>query len=146
MRGRKQQEKRAVSNPPEAFPSKPGQPPEYLDRVGKAEYQRLSEVLEKGEILGKTDPRLIELYALNYSLLLRATIELQEQPLTMMSKDRMFVNPTIGVIHNTTAKLSAIQNELGLTPASNQKIEIEAKKASGLDEFLKEFNAPSKKG
>lgn len=145
MRGRKPIESKHTT-PPDAFPAKPIEPPSYLDDNGKAEYVRLSLILEACGTLGKTDPRMVEMYSINYSMLIRAAQELQESPLNNNSNGRLYTNPLIGTIHNTTQKLTSIQSELGLTPTSINKVEIEIKKkSSGIDDLVKERNGKAKK-
>lgn len=112
-------------------------PPAYLDPVATQEYRLLTSILVEAGTLPQTDPKLIEMYAINYSLLKRATEDLQEQPLNMVAENgRSFINPLVGAIHNTTQKLMAIIGDLGLSPVSVAKLAIQpAKQADPLADF-----------
>ena len=100
------------------------EPPGYLDAVSRAEYLGLVAVLEDSGKLSTCDPKLIELYSINYSLLLRAVTDLAGQPLTFSEEGkRPFVNPLIGVVHNSTQKLRQVIGDFALSPVTSKLVE-----------------------
>ena len=62
--------------------------PAYLDGAAKVEYLALANILDASGKLSQTDPKLIELYAINYDLLVRAYVESKSQPLLTPSGSR----------------------------------------------------------
>lgn len=100
------------------------EPPAYLDDQAKVEYRTLAEVLDAEGTLAQTDTKLLELYAVNYSILVRAYGELQRQGLTIESTGgRLFVNPNIGTITNATQKVRQVITDLGLSPTAAKLVE-----------------------
>ena len=96
--------------------------PSYLDDLARVEYAKLVEVLAESGNLAKTDPRLIEAYAGNYSLMVRAITELNTAPLVTGDKGRSFVNPLVGIVHNSTQKVRQVIADLGLSPSSAKAV------------------------
>jgi P27 family predicted phage terminase small subunit len=76
-------------------------------------------MLQARASLSKTDPRLIELYAMNYGLA-RKAYETIEADGTTVESDRGNVSehPSIQTLNAATIRLKAIMNDLGLTPSS----------------------------
>ena len=121
--------------------------PAYLDDVARAEYEHLVSILVEAGTIEQCDPKLVELYAINYALLQRAATELQRQPLNMVAGNgRSFINPLVGAIHNTTAKLQSIIGDLGLSPVSIGKLNLEPKpQADPLVEFARQWSTGAAK-
>lgn len=98
--------------------------PSYLDNVARDQFKALARVLLECGKLPQTDVKLIEAYAANYSLLIRAVEDLNTQPLTYTSENgRPFVNPLIAVVHNATQKVRQIIADLALSPVTAKLVE-----------------------
>jgi P27 family predicted phage terminase small subunit len=94
-------------------------PPAHLRDVARDEYIRLAKILEGVGALDRTDARLIELYAVNYSLARQASDELERDGPTMtMPKGGIAAHPMIGVLNAATIRLRGLISDLGLAPNS----------------------------
>ena len=72
-------------------------------------------------VLERTDPRLIELYAVNYELVRKAYEQLSKDgPTIITDKGNTLEHPCIRTINGATIRLKAIINDLGLCPASSK--------------------------
>lgn len=91
--------------------------PTYLDEVAKKEFNALARTLDESGKLPNTDPKLIELYAANYSLLMRAVTELSNQPL---QNEKGRPNSLIAVVHNCTQKVRQVIADLALSPTTSK--------------------------
>lgn len=113
-------------------------PPPFLDDVAKAAYAALADVLSESGNLAKTDPKLIEAYAINYGLLIAAYKELHATPL-MYPREGIAPapNPCLAIVNNATAKVVQVIGQLGLSPASAKKIAdgLPSGDAAGWSEF-----------
>lgn len=91
--------------------------PDYLTDRGRAVYGWLVGVLREAGRLSRTDPRLIEAYAVNYDLLVTAYEEIKRDGLTVVS-DRGNKNPhpLLTAVNQSTQRLKTIITDLGLNP------------------------------
>jgi P27 family predicted phage terminase small subunit len=116
--------------------------PAYLDDLAAEEFDKLTAVLAESGNLAKTDAKLIEVYAANYSLLVRAVTELGVSPLVFTGdKGRAFINPLIAVVHNSTQKIRQVIGDLGLSPSSAKQVADNLPSigsAAGWDEFVED--------
>jgi P27 family predicted phage terminase small subunit len=70
-------------------------------------------------LLEKTDPRLIELYAMNYELACKAYDRIEvDGPTVESDRGNLSEHPCVQTLNAATIRLKAIMNDLGLTPAS----------------------------
>lgn len=97
------------------------EPSAHLSGAARAEFLRLVELLDGAGTLGRTDPRLVELYAVNYDLLCRARDELDRDGLTQANaKGTLVPHPMIAVLNSATIRLRGLIADLGLTPATSR--------------------------
>jgi P27 family predicted phage terminase small subunit len=97
----------------------PLESPAYLSERAQAEYARLVGVLERRGLLNATDPRLVELYAMNYDIARLAYEKITTEGATVESdRGNTSEHPSVQTLNAATIRLKAIAVELGLTPAS----------------------------
>ena len=126
---------RTPLNSPVGFKAVPfsAEAPDYLSDRAKSEYARLVGVLQLRGILGATDPRLIELYAMNYDLARSAYDQIQADGCTVESdRGNLAEHPAVKTMNAATIRLKAIAVEMGLTPASAKASRAQPA-AGGLD-------------
>lgn len=101
--------------------------PDHLTGLAREEYGRIVDLVRQHGNLSKTDPRLIEIYAINYELLRRAYAEVEAQGPTVESdRGNVSEHPSIQTINSCTIRLKAIINDLGLTPSSCRYSSVQA--------------------
>jgi P27 family predicted phage terminase small subunit len=95
--------------------------PEYLSERARAEYSRLVDDLDGAGKLAGTDPRVIELAAMNYDLGRSAYDQIQADGCTVESdRGNLAEHPAVKTLNAATIRYKAIMVELGLTPASRK--------------------------
>lgn len=93
--------------------------PQYLSERARAEYSRLSDELDSRGRLALTDPRLIELYAMNYDLAGSAYDQILADGCTVESdRGNVAEHPAIKTLNAATIRIKALACEMGLGPAS----------------------------
>jgi len=97
----------------------PPESPDHLSERARAEYARLVDLLERRGVLAATDPRLVELYSMNYDLARLAYDKIVAEGATVESdRGNTSEHPSIQTLNAATIRLKAIINDLGLCPAS----------------------------
>lgn len=96
-------------------------PPSHLDAVAKAAWIHVVGLLARAGNLDRTDPTLVETYAINVSLLRGAREAIGEGGLIIKDRfDADQVHPAVAIVNSTTMRIKAIVNDLGLCPASSK--------------------------
>ncbi len=97
------------------------EPPAELPGPALAEWHRLVGLLRHAGTLERTDPRLVELYAVNYDLLCAAREKVDAEGVTVRSATGMaHLHPAVSVINQATIRLRGLIADLGLAPASSR--------------------------
>ena len=95
--------------------------PAYLCLDAQAEYRRLAGVLKAAGTLEKTDPKVLESWAVNVDLLTRAYADIDRDGLTVATPGGgLASHPSVKVLNSASMRIKAIAAELGLTPASSK--------------------------
>lgn len=96
--------------------------PEHLTGRVREEYARVAERLHQAGKLDATDPRLIELYAVNYDLVRAAKDELDRDGLTFSTEKGIYPHPMVGVLNAATIRLRGLIADLeGVKPSGDTK-------------------------
>ena len=96
-------------------------PPAHLTADERAVFLAVVAKLIAFGVLERTDPTLIELYAVNYALLVKAKDAVAKEGLTTKTRfESLAPHPLLNVISQTTVRLKGILNDLGLTPAASK--------------------------
>jgi P27 family predicted phage terminase small subunit len=94
-------------------------PPAHLTPEERDTFKAVATKLRAFGVLERTDPTLIELYAVNYQLLCQAREAVGVDGLTSTTRfGSLSAHPLLNVIAQTTVRLKGILNDLGLTPAA----------------------------
>lgn len=95
--------------------------PGYLSAEEKTEFLKLVGILRKAGTLDRTDPKLIELYTVNYSIMRSAQEDVRLNGPTMFnSSGTAMANPALLALDRCTLRLRAIIADMGLSPASSR--------------------------
>lgn len=98
--------------------------PDHLGPDAAVEYVRLARLLKAAGTLERTDPRLVELYAISYTLIRQAQADVDRDGLTLQVRRGVSLSyhphPMLAVINSATLRLKAIINDLGLAPSSSK--------------------------
>lgn len=117
-RGRKSAAKLAVAQA--TGPGPEWDPPELLSEDQAALYQAVVDRLDRAGSLQRTDPLLVEAYAINADLLRQAQAALLRDGHTLVSdKGRVYAHPMLAVVNSASMRLKTIISDLGLCPAAN---------------------------
>ena len=93
--------------------------PAYLSDCARAEYARLVGILDLRGRLPATDPRLLELFGMNYDICRLAYDKVMAEGATVESdRGNASEHPAIQTLNAATIRLKAILVELGLTPST----------------------------
>lgn len=96
-------------------------PPPHLDGEALAAWHHLVALLAAAGNLERTDPILVESYALNVAILRKAREAIDEFGVTQInSKGTSIANPACAVANAATMRLKAIIESLGLCPATSK--------------------------
>src|SRR4051812_44431859 len=101
-RGRKKltPDQRPPSPAPSAIWDAGDEPPDYLSEIASNEWLRVVALLRKAGRLNTTDARLVELYAVNYSMLKQAAIQVElDGPCTAGPRGNLVAHPATTVIN-----------------------------------------------
>jgi P27 family predicted phage terminase small subunit len=100
-------------------------PPKYLSPEARAAWAHLVELLEATGNLERTDPVLVEAYAINVALLRQAQEAIQlDGPTVTTCQGTLIAHPMVSAINSASMRVKSIITDLGLCPAA-------AKHASG---------------
>ena len=95
--------------------------PDHLTGRVRDEYARVAERLQQAGKLDATDPRLIELYAVNYDLVRQAKEELDRDGLTFSTDKGVYPHPMVGVLNAATIRLRGLIADLEGVKATDAK-------------------------
>lgn len=106
--------------------------PGHLDGEARTAWEHLVGLLRAAGNLDRTDPVLVEMYAINVSLLREAQRSIQADGLTMMTAmGTPKANPACAVANAASMRLKAIVEALGLCPATAKYAAAKAGVRSG---------------
>lgn len=112
------------------IPETAWEPPAYLSERATAEYRRLVGILDDMGRLGVSDPRLVELYAVNYDLAQTAYETLLADGLTITSdRGNVSKHPLLEAVNAATVRVKAISTALGITPTPAELSRLESPSA-----------------
>lgn len=100
-------------------------PPKYLDAKARYAYQRLAKALNNSPMVQTSvlDKELLEILAINYSMLQTAVEDIQEYGQTYATKSgQVKANPSVGIVDKATKNIKACLDGLGMSPSSRAKI------------------------
>lgn len=95
------------------------QPPEWLDKNGKAEYERIVPLLQSLPI-ASLDQTLVALYCRFYSLYLEASQDLEEYG--VMDAEARKANPAFNILIKASSEIRLIASQLGMTIDSRMRM------------------------
>lgn len=108
--------------------------PDHLSDRGKAEFARLVEMLRSAGTLNRTDPRMVEAYAINYDMLVKASMDVERDGVTTENRFGASVpHPALSVINQATVRLRGLINDMGLCPRTSRYVGQPAPKAGDGD-------------
>lgn len=110
---------RLVGKAPHAAPRGSWEPPAHLTGEAEEAWNHVVALLAEAGNLGRTDPSLVEGYAINRALLRAAHQAIQDRGLIVTNgMGAPAANPACAVVNAATLRLKSIINDLGLCPAS----------------------------
>lgn len=99
--------------------------PRYMDGKARYCYTRLAKALNNSPLAQTNvlDKELLELLAINYSMLETAVKDLADNGQTYVtSSGQIKANPSTGIVDKATGKIKACLDGLGMSPSSRAKI------------------------
>jgi P27 family predicted phage terminase small subunit len=94
--------------------------PGHLSDEARAAWHHVVSMLAAKGNLGRTDPTLVECYAVNVALLRQAQAVLALDGPLVVTDGKWSSHPANMLINSATMRIKAIINDLGLCPASSQ--------------------------
>jgi len=113
--------------------------PDHLDGMGKAEFQRLVDLMRSTGVLSKVDGGALALYCQTYSRWVQAEASVSDFGL-LVATDSGSVkqNPAVAIAQQSVKTLHRLLVEFGLTPSSRSRLTVaQAQPADKLEEFLR---------
>ena len=105
--------------------------PKRLEGEAKAAWDHVVKLLAEAGNLDRTDPTLVECYAVNVALLHSAHETLSiDGPTSFTGSGAITKHPAIGIINSASMRLKSIIFDLGLCPASSKHASSNATEAS----------------
>jgi P27 family predicted phage terminase small subunit len=101
--------------------------PDYIDEVGRAEWERLSPQLIRLGLLTSADYAAFACYCVSYSMLVAASLALADgNGLTFSSGDNGYVQarPEIAIRNNAMKSIKDFAIQFGFTPSARGRIEL----------------------
>jgi P27 family predicted phage terminase small subunit len=97
------------------------EPPGHLAGEAEAAWRHVVALLARAGNLDRTDPTLVEAYAINVDLLRAAGLALSQDGITLLNGAGVPVaHPAVATVNSATMRLKAIISDLGLCPASSK--------------------------
>ena len=94
-------------------------PPEWLDAIGKAEWQRLAPMLVRTGLLTELDTTALAAYCQAFSTWREATDKLRKFGMVIKAGNGFpMQSPYVSIAHQQMATMRALLVEFGLTPSS----------------------------
>jgi len=117
-RGPKPKTAPAARRPP--APPSGWEPPESLTGEAEAAWRHVVALLDADGNLGRTDPTLVECYAVNVAILRMAREELQYGLTTLNGAGVPVAHPALAAVNSASMRIKAIISDLGLCPATSK--------------------------
>lgn len=126
---------RKVPTPP-AFKRLPPTPPDWLDGVALAEWNRVLPELTRLELTKELDAGLLAAYCRTWSLFVDACRDVDERGITIVNTgsngfEQHAANPAVAVQLKAIAQLNALAAKFGFTPSDEMKLAKPAEVPSG---------------
>lgn len=120
-------------------------PPRHLSKGARAEWNRIAPILCDAGLLTKLDVGALEIYCVNYAVMVDAEKELAKSKLVITetgSKGQRIkkVNPWFNVLQSASKMVLELAREFGCTPATRHR--VSAIPTPELDPFA-EFESPT---
>lgn len=97
--------------------------PDWLQGDGRAEYDRLVEILLRTRVLTESDWAALIAFVTEYDGYVRAIRRIRKEGELLTSKaGGKYINPRVGLASMHFKQMSKLMGELGLTPASRTRI------------------------
>lgn len=111
------------------------QVPRHLDEVARREWKRVVYELHDAGLLTRVDRAALAAYCQAYSRWVRASRELENQPLILeTASGYRYQHPLLGVQNNALEAMRKFMAEFGMTPSSRSRVKAEVP-AEGPDEL-----------
>jgi P27 family predicted phage terminase small subunit len=108
--------------------------PAHLTGVSADAWSHVVGLLAERGNLDRTDPTIVEAYAINVSLLRAAQYELDRNGMTYTTTNGMVAScPAVAIVNTASMRLRAIINDLGLSPSSSKHAAGKSSAATGRD-------------
>jgi P27 family predicted phage terminase small subunit len=122
---------------PEALPGLP-EPPEFLDDVGRAAWDRMVRLWDEMGALSRSDGEALTLYCTTFSRWRSAMAKVAEHGLVGQTAAGGYkASPYVGVAERCEAQLIRLLAEFGGTPSSRSRVHTsEGGPKDSLDEFM----------
>lgn len=96
-------------------------PPEYLDEEATRAWAHVVGLLAEAGNLARTDPTLVEAYAVNVSLMRAAHRSVADEGLaSFTAQGGRIANPAVSALNSAAMRVKAIVSDLGLCPATSK--------------------------
>lgn len=96
--------------------------PPHLSPEASREWERLYGLLDAQGKIPQVDPTLLEIYAINHELMVRASDDVARNGIVLISANGAIrANPSADVVNRASMRLATIIAELGLSPRSTKE-------------------------
>lgn len=97
--------------------------PEDIEQEAKEYIQNVIDMLESNGVIENVDTAALTMLARNYSIFLKASKQLEEEGLTVVSdRGNISAHPAIKIANDAQSKAMAVMAEFGLTAKARTKL------------------------
>jgi len=119
--------------------------PAYLSKQAKKEWRRIVPILLRMRVLTEADRVMLGNWCTHQAILVEALENLQQSSsLYKTPSGYVQQNPLIGIINKSSAIVSKIASEFGLTPSGRVRLHAQPERGSGRGNKWAGFKTPSK--
>jgi P27 family predicted phage terminase small subunit len=128
--------KRRINDREPSAPKGIPEPPEWLDDEARAEWFRITKILDGMGLLSLADHAMVEAYCSTYSRWVQAEAQVRKYGTIVKSPDKGFPMPSpyLTVANQALEALRKLAVEFGLTPSSRSRIRLPGS-GDDMDEF-----------
>ena len=116
------------AEPEPPVPSHVPKPPDHLDDIAKAEWERRAQMLLDTGLFTSADTSAFEAYCCAYSRFVTANKELKKGMIIKSPNDYPILNPYLSVLRGAVAEMGKFLVEFGMTPSSRSRIQVKRNK------------------
>lgn len=112
------------------------EPAAYLTEYALKEWHRTGRILVMNRLLNEGDLPVFEAYCMNVDLLIRSSLDMQKNGLTILGQRGRIKNPSVVSFGQATTAIRGFAAEFGLSPSARSRIKLPTSDADVLGQLM----------